>query len=32
MPRNREVLVDGETERCFQLASGFLILAEKELL
>src|ERR1700722_18407248 len=31
MPKTREMLMDAETDRCIQLASGFLILAEKEL-
>src|ERR1700733_2932907 len=31
MLEKREMLMDAETDRCIQLASGFLILAEKEL-
>ena len=32
MLEKREISRDGETDRCVQLANGFLILAEKELL
>ncbi len=31
MLEKRKMLMDAETDRCIQLASGFLILAEKEL-
>jgi hypothetical protein len=31
MVEKRKMLMDAETDRCIQLASGFLILAEKEL-
>ena len=31
MLEKRKMLMDAETERCIQLATGFLILAEKEL-
>ena len=32
MPEKWKMLMDAKTDRCIQLASGFLILAEKELL
>ena len=31
MREKRKMLIDAETDRCIQLASGFLIQAEKEL-
>jgi hypothetical protein len=31
MLEKRKILMDAETDRCIQLASGFLILAQKEL-
>jgi hypothetical protein len=31
MLEKRKILMDAETDRCIQIVSGFLILAEKEL-